>query len=324
MPIDEKKHIVILATGGTIAGVGAAGKSVGYASGQVGVDDLLASAPEIANTATIEAHQVCNVNSDDITSAIWLDIARSINEYAARPEVDGFVITHGTDTMDETAYFLNLVLKTDKPVIITGSMRPHTATSADGPMNLYQAVVVAACPMSRGRGVQVVFSGRIYSARDVQKASTYAMASMSGGENGSCGIVRDELVLYTSVSTKLHTLATEFSADDLADLPRVSVVYFNVDADPALITAAASISDGLVVAGAGGGEYSLLFKNTLAALDIPVVVSSRIGSGIVMSATVPVGIAANDLPPQKAAILLRLALACSASEAEITHMFEIY
>ena len=322
--MSNKKRILILATGGTIAGVGAAGKSTGYASGQLGVEDLLAAAPEIAEVADIETMQVCNINSDDITAEIWIKLARTIKEQARRPEIDGFVITHGTDTMDETAFFLNLVLKTEKPVVITGSMRPSTATSADGPMNLYQAVVTAASWKSEGMGVLVVFSGRIFSARDVQKTSTHSVVSMSGGENGSCGVIRDDVVLYSTKSTKRHTTQTEFTVDGLSSLPRVNILYFSVDADPALISMAAGLSDGLVIAGAGGGEYSKLFEAELRKLSIPVVVSSRVGSGVIMSNSVPCGIAANDLPPQKAAILLRLALTETTDQAEIARMFEKY
>ena len=183
----RRKKVVILATGGTIAGVGEEGKSTGYASGQLSVDDLLKDVPQLSQVADVEAYQVCNVNSDDITAPIWLDLARTIDDMSLRSDVTGFVVTHGTDTMDETAYFLNLALKTGKPVVVTGSMRPSTATSADGPMNLYQAVVTAAAAESRAKGVLVAFSGRLYNARDVQKTSTHSMTTMSGGENGSCG-----------------------------------------------------------------------------------------------------------------------------------------
>lgn len=320
----RRKKVVILATGGTIAGVGEEGKSTGYASGQLSVDDLLKDVPQLSQVADVEAYQVCNVNSDDITAPIWLDLARTIDDMSLRSDVTGFVVTHGTDTMDETAFFLNLVLKTEKPVVITGSMRPSTATSADGPMNLYQAVVTAASWKSEGMGVLVVFSGRIFSARDVQKTSTHSVVSMSGGENGSCGVIRDDVVLYSTKSTKRHTTQTEFTVDGLSSLPRVNILYFSVDADPALISMAAGLSDGLVIAGAGGGEYSKLFEAELRKLTIPVVVSSRVGSGVIMSNSVPCGIAANDLPPQKAAILLRLALTETTDQAEIARMFEKY
>ena len=326
MSTDTLPKIAILATGGTIAGVGDAGKSIGYQSGQLSVDDLLGSCPEIADIAQVEAKQICNVNSDDITAPIWLDLARTIEKMAFDDDVDGFVVLHGTDTMDETAYFLGLVLKTDKPVVLTGSMRPSTATSADGPMNLYQAVVVAAHPESRGKGVQVACSGSIYNARAVQKTSTHSMVSMSGGEAGCAGVIRDDAVFYFHTSTKKHTVYTEFRVGELSDLPKVSVLYFNVDADPALIGMAAQISDGLVIAAAGGGEFSLKFAAALEKLDIPVVVSSRVGSGGIMAKTLLCenAIPANDLPPQKAAVLLRLALTKTQDQKTISKMFEQY
>ena len=321
-----RKRVVVLATGGTIAGVGAAGKSVGYESGQLTVEDLLSEVPEIAQVADIEAYQVCNVNSDDMTASLWLELAREIEALSAREDVTGFVVTHGTDTMDETAYFLNLVLDTRKPVILTGSMRPATATSADGPMNLYQSVVAAAAPESVDKGVMVCFSGCLYNARTVQKTNTHSVTTMSGGESGSCAVIRDDEVFYSSRTTKAHTAGTAFHVGDFTELPRVSVLYFNVDADPRLVQAAAAISDGLVIAGAGAGEFSKLFAAQIAQVEIPVVVSSRVGTGVIMPASmlVPHCIAASDLPPQKAAILLRLALAHGASSEEIARMFRAY
>lgn len=322
----RRKKVVILATGGTIAGVGEEGKSTGYASGQLSVDDLLKDVPQLSQVADVEAYQVCNVNSDDITAPIWLDLARTIDDMSLRSDVTGFVVTHGTDTMDETAYFLNLALKTGKPVVVTGSMRPSTATSADGPMNLYQAVVTAAAAESRAKGVLVAFSGRLYNARDVQKTSTHSMTTMSGGENGSCGTIRDDKIFYTSQTTKLHTGHTEFDVSELVGLPKVSVLYFNVDADPDLIAFAAQRSQGLVIAGAGGGEFSQRFARAIAALDIPVVVSSRVGSGVIMSSTMVCknAIPGNDLPPMKAAVLLRLALTVTQNPALIARMFDVY
>ena len=156
--------IIVLATGGTIAGVGEAGKTAGYIPGALTADELLFAVPQLAEVAPIEAIQICNVNSDDITDEIWLTLANKINELAADPDVKGFVITHGTDTMEETAYFLNLTVKTDKPVVLTGSMRPATSISADGPMNLYEAVCVAASDEAVGKGVLSVFSDRIFAA----------------------------------------------------------------------------------------------------------------------------------------------------------------
>ena len=152
-----RKKVVILATGGTIAGVGESSRTAGYQSGSLTADILLRSVPEAAKVADIRTVQVCNLNSDDITDAIWLKLAQTINVMAQDGDTAGFVITHGTDTLEETAYFLNLTVKTSKPVVLTGSMRPSTSISADGPMNLYQAVCVAVSDAAAGKGVLVVF-----------------------------------------------------------------------------------------------------------------------------------------------------------------------
>ena len=137
------KRIVILATGGTIAGVGEEGKTVRYRPGTLSAQDLIAEVPKLSDVAPVQPIQVCNVNSDDMTAEIWLSLAEKINELSKDPGVAGFVVTHGTDTMEETAYFLNLTVKTEKPVVLTGSMRPSTSISADGSMNLYEAVCTA-------------------------------------------------------------------------------------------------------------------------------------------------------------------------------------
>ena len=182
-----KKKIVVLATGGTIAGVGDEGKTAGYKPGTLTADELIKAVTELGREAELETIQVCNVNSDDITDKIWIRLTNVINEMAEDPEVGGFVITHGTDTLEETAYFLNLTVKTYKPVVLTGSMRPASSLSADGPMNLYEAVCLAASEEAVGKGVMVVFSDRIYSARAVTKISTYHIAAISSGEMGTLG-----------------------------------------------------------------------------------------------------------------------------------------
>lgn len=324
--ITAPNTVVILATGGTIAGSGEAGKETGYTSGTLSVDSLVSDIPSLAELANIKSVQICNVNSDDITAKTWLHIARFINACAGNPNVLGFVITHGTDTMEETAYFLNLTVRTDKPVVLTGSMRPATALSADGAMNLYQSVVVAAAPQSRGRGVLVVFSDRIFSARSVEKKSTYSVMAISANEMGCVGIVRNREINYYEMPGKRHTNESEFSIDGLDDLPRVSIIYFAVDQDPALITFAAERSEGIVIAGAGAGEFSEEFMQAINALRIPVVVSSRIDDGIITQDSVlcPNTVAANNLSPQKAAILLRLALTRGTNRAELIRIFDEY
>ena len=319
-------RIVILATGGTIVGVGAAGKTTGYRPGALTAEELLRDVPELFSLAEIETIQLCNINSDDMTAEMWLALARTINERAADPDVLGFVITHGTDTMEETAYFLNLTVKTAKPVVITGSMRPATAISADGPLNLYEAVCVARSREAIGQGVLIVFSDRIYAARSVTKTSTYHVMAISAGEMGAIGVVRDGAVYLYEKPGKAHTTATEFDVAGLTELPRVSILYFAVDADPELLRYAAAHSDGLVIAGAGAGEFSRLWAGIIRGLTIPVVVSSRIDDGIITRDNLlcPNTVAADNLSPQKAAVLLRLALLRPVTQARLEALFAMY
>ena len=323
---EDGGKIVVLATGGTIAGVGEMGKTAGYIPGALTAEELLYAVPGLAEVAPIEAIQVCNVNSDDITAEVWLTLANKINELADDPAVKGFVITHGTDTMEETAYFLNLTVKTNKPVVLTGSMRPATSISADGPMNLYEAVCVAASDEAVGKGVLIVFSDRIFAARSVTKTSTYNVMAISAGEMGAIGMVRDGTVFLYENPSKTHTTETEFDITGLSDLPKVSVLYFSVDADPELLRFAAEHSDGLVIAGAGAGEFSKKWIDVINELTIPVVISSRIDDGVITRDNLLCGntVAANNLSPQKAAILLRLALTGDVSREYLENLFLEY
>lgn len=322
----QKPKVVILATGGTIAGVGDPGKVAGYKPGTLTAEMLLWGVPEIDEVADIEAIQVCNVNSDDITAEIWLTLAGIINRMAADPEIAGFVITHGTDTMEETAYFLNLTVKTDKPVVLTGSMRPSTALSADGPLNLYEAVCVAASEEAVGQGVLAVFADRIYAARTMAKTSTYNVTAISAGETGSIGIVRDGTVYIYEHPGRKHTTSSMFDVSGLQTLPKVSILYFFADADPEMLEYAAAHSDGLVIAGAGAGEFSEKWIEVINGLSVPVVISSRIDDGIITKDNLLCKntVAADTLSPQKAAILLRLALTGDVSQESLEELFLLY
>ncbi len=325
-PSESKGKVIVLATGGTIAGVGEAGKTAGYKPGSLTAEELLLAVPELSEVAEIQAIQVCNVNSDDITAEVWLQLANTINELAQDPEVKGFVVTHGTDTMEETAYFLNLTVKTDKPVVLTGSMRPATSISADGPMNLYEAVCLAASDEAAGLGVLIVFSDRIYAARSVTKTSTYSVMAISAGETGAIGIIRDGAVYLYEKPSKKHTTATEFDVSGLTDLPKVSVLYFSVDADPELLHYAAEHAEGLVIAGAGAGEFSEAWIEIIEGLSIPVVISSRIDDGVITKDNLLCSktVAANNLSPQKAAILLRLALTGEWTQERLEQLYLEY
>lgn len=325
--IQTPNTVVILAMGGTIAGTGEDGKSSGYTAGVLKVEDLIKSVPGIDQIANLEAVQICNLDSNNVTSELWIVVANTINELAKNKNVTGFVVTHGTDTLEETAFFLNLTVKTDKPVVVTGAMRPATSLSADGPMNLYQSVVVAASKESVGKGVMVVFSDCIISARSIRKASTYSETPMITGEDGILGNVFDESVEFYNEPRGKHTTNTQFDVSHAEKLPVVTVIFSNVDASPEVLQAAAEYSEGIVIAGSGAGGYSLAFEEVIRNLDIPVVISSRTMSG-------PVGygyssadniIMAGDMTPQKAAVLLRVALLDkNVSKEQIAKMYEEY
>ena len=322
--------VVVLATGGTIAGAGSLGKATNYRPGQLDVNTLVDMAEGAHDIATVRAVQICNVNSDDITADHWLSLARTIDEMAEDPDIDGFVITHGTDTLDETAYFLNLVVKTDKPVVLTGAMRPATATSPDGPMNLLQSIALAGNQQARGRGVMVVFSDGIFGGRDVRKISTFQTDAFSASDFGCMGYVIDGEPHFYNASSKAHTTATEFAVEDIRELPSVAVAYFAIDSNPDVLDFfVQSGARGIVIAGAGSGCYSKAWNDRVVALassGVPVVRSSRIGAGMITHDDAYGGnlITGNDLAPQKAAVLLRLALTRTNDPVQIQAMFDRY
>lgn len=324
----RRPKVVVLATGGTIAGKGKPGDVAGYRPGAISIHSLTQSISGLGEIADIEEIQVSNINSDDITSSLWLRLAGLINTLSLRDDIDGFVITHGTDTMEETAFFLHMVVKTEKPVVVTGAMRPSTATSADGPMNLYQSIVVASSREARGKGVVCVFSDSIYCARDFQKLSTTSVTAFGGRDFGMMGYVLDRRVLLYNTSLKPHTTASEFSVDGISSLPKVGILLFHVDADPSLISFAAKGNDGLVIVGAGNGNYSKAYNEAIGELSIPVVRSSRIGNGMIVpdSAFDKWGniILGDNLAPTKARILLILALMKTRDREKIQEYFNRY
>src|SRR5215470_18419876 len=181
-------NIMILATGGTIAGVAHTGTQAGYTSGAVTIDAMLSAVPGIKDLANVKGEQISNVGSQDITMDIMLTLGKRVNALLAQKDVDGIVITHGTDTMEETAFFLNLVVKSEKPVVLVGSMRPSTAVSADGPLNLFNAVGVAADPNATGRGVLVVMNDWIHAAHSLTKTSTTAVQTFMSPLRGLVGV----------------------------------------------------------------------------------------------------------------------------------------
>ncbi|MEI7636884.1 MAG: type II asparaginase [Syntrophus sp. (in: bacteria)] len=325
-------NVVILATGGTIAGVApSATETKEYKAGVINVESLLRSVPGIDSIAKITGEQIANIDSSKITDEIWLKLANRINELLSRKEVDGIVITHGTDTMEETAFFLNLVVKNEKPVVIVGSMRPSTAISADGPLNLLNAVVLASSKDAEGRGVLVALNERINGGRDVTKTNTTSVDTFSSREFGCLGYILDNKVYFFQKSDKKHTVRSEFSAQGLTSLPRVDILYGHAyesrDIADASVKAGAK---GIVHAGVGNGGMFSSMKDALkyaAEKGVVVVRSSRTGSGIVTPYDEydKLGfIVSGSLNPQKARILLMLALTKTTDLKEIQRMFYEY
>jgi L-asparaginase len=329
----ELPKIVILATGGTIAGAAATGTQAGYTSGAVTIDAMLAAVPGIKDFANIKGEQISNVGSQDMTFDIMLTLAKRINVLLSQNDVDGVVITHGTDTMEETAFFLNLVVKSDKPVVMVGSMRPSTAVSADGPLNLFNAIGVAVDPNARGRGVMVVMNDWIHGAHSLTKTSTTAIQTFMSPLRGLVGISSYGKNDFYNTPLWKHTTTSEFDISNVSKLPRVDILYACADMSADLIDASAAHgAKGIVIAGVGNGnmnEVSLRAAANAAKRGVVVVRSSRVVTGTV-GRNVEVNddemnfVASDELNPQKARILLMLALLKPRSLKEIQNLFYSY
>jgi L-asparaginase len=333
MAADKLPNVVVLATGGTIAGAASSDVQAGYTSGQVGVDQLLAAVPQTKKLATLRGEQIANIGSQDMNDEVWLKLARRVNELVAMPDVDGIVISHGTDTIEETAYFLNLVVKSKKPVVMTASMRPSTALSADGPLNFYNAVAVAANKDAAGRGVLVVINDWIHGASSLTKMSTTAVQTFMSPLRGLVGTVAYGEAEFYRGPVGRNTVDSEFSLDGVTALPRVDIVMAHENMDGAIIDGAvAAGAKGIVVAGVGNGNMTEAGLKALAAQakkGIVCVRSTRVATGRV-GRNVEVDddtlglIASDDLNPQKARVLLRLALLKPRSLADTQRLFVEY
>jgi L-asparaginase len=329
----KKPNIVILATGGTIAGAAATGTQAGYKSGAVTIDAMIAAVPGIGDMANIKGEQVSNVGSQDMSFDIMLKVAKRINELMPKSDVDGFVITHGTDTMEETAYFLNLVVKGDKPVVMVGSMRPSTAVSADGPLNLYNGVGVAVDPNAKGRGVLVVMNDWIHAAHSLTKTSTTAIQTFMSPLRGVVGITTYGKNDFYNTPQWKHTTNSEFDVTGVNKLPRVDIVFACADMPADLIDASVTNgAKGIVIAGVGNGNMnkaSLDASANAVKKGVLIVRSTRVATGTV-GRNVEVNddeggfIASDELNPQKARILLSLALLKPRSKTEIQNLFTTY
>jgi L-asparaginase len=329
----QKPKVTILATGGTIAGAAATGTQSGYTSGAVTIDAMLAAVPGIDKVATVKGEQVANVGSQDMSFDVLLKLAKRINAIAPSADVNGIVITHGTDTMEESAYFLNLTVKTDKPVVMVGSMRPSTAVSADGPLNLYNAVGVAADPRAKGRGVLVVMNDQIHAAHSLTKTSTTAVETFMSPLRGLVGVASYGKNDFYNSPTWKHTTQSEFDVANVTQIPRVDVIFADVDMPADLIDASvANGAKGIVIAGVGNGNMNKACVDAAsraAKKGIVVVRASRVPTGLV-GRNVELDddklgfIASYELNPQKARILLALALLKQRSLDDIQKLYDMY
>ncbi|WP_223881671.1 type II asparaginase [Affinibrenneria salicis] len=322
-------HVVILATGGTIAGSGGSNtQTTGYKAGVIGVDSLINAVPEMKTLANVSGEQVVNIASENMTSDVLLKLAKRVNELLARGDVDGVVITHGTDTLEESAYFLNLTVKSDKPVVFTAAMRPSTAISADGPMNLYNSVLVAADKNARGRGVMIMLNDRIGSARFISKTNTTSLDTFKAQEDGYLGVVTGGKAWFQTRLDKAHTMRSVFDISQLETLPSVDIIYGYQD-DPEYVYDAAIQHGvkGIVLAGVGSGSVSVRSDAGIRKAQskgIVVVRSSRTGNGIVPPDDGLPGLVADSLSPAKSRILLMLALTKSDNPDVIQSWFHSY
>jgi L-asparaginase len=328
-------RIKVLATGGTIAGAQATQADAGYKSGAFSVDDLIKAVPQMTNIAVLSGEQVANIGSQTMNHEVWLKLAARVNEALKGDDVDGVVITHGTDTMEETAYFLSLVVKSDKPVVLVGSMRPATAISADGPINLYNGVALAGDPQSKGRGPLVILNDTIHYAREAQKMHTTRMDTFQSPNRGIAGMMNTGKAFFYSANTTRHTTKSEFSVDGLtvASLPRVEVVYSYANLGGEMIDAlVAQGVKGIVLAGVGDGnttDAALAALANAAKKGVAIVRCSRTGAGVV-DRNVEINddklgfIAGMELSAQKARILLMLGLTKTSDTKKLQQMFYEY
>ena len=323
----QKPDIHILATGGTIAGTGASSNDTRYTAGQVAIGQLIDAVPQLKDIANVTGEQVVNIGSQDMSDEVWMILAERVNDLLKDPDIDGIVITHGTDTMEETAYFLSLATGNDKPVVLTGAMRASTAISADGPANIYNAVVTAADPESAGMGVMVVMNGLIYGAMDVTKTNTLNVQAFQSPETGALGhIYNNEAVYYRKPADHKAT----FDITDIKKLPKVGIVYGYSNIDPDMVEHMLKNGyQGIVYAGVGNGN---IHKDIFPVLEK----ARKKGIQVVRSSRVPTGpttlhnevddesyqfIAAQQHNPQKARILLMLALTKTDDWKEIQKYF---
>jgi len=323
----------VLATGGTIAGAQASATDYGYKSGAYDVNSLLAAVPNLDKLAVITGEQVASIGSQDMNDEVWLKLARRVNAVLAEPGTDAVLITHGTDTLEETSYFLSLVAKSDKPVVMVGSMRPATAISADGPGNIYNGVAVATDPGAKGKGTLVVLNDVIHYARNVVKMDTTSVQTFESVNRGPAGLVNTGKIFWFEPMDKKLGPASEFSIEGVEKLPRVDIIYAHANMSADLIGAAiGNGAKGIVVAGVGDGNMTAPALDALtkaAKSGVVVVRSTRLPEGIVLRNNEVNDdekgfVASGELNPAKSRVLLQLALTRTRDPVAIQKMFYEY
>ncbi|WP_225785289.1 type II asparaginase [Xenophilus sp. Marseille-Q4582] len=326
-------NVLILATGGTIAGAGAsAANSATYAAAKVPVDKLIAGLPELSKVANVKGEQVFQIASESFTNDNLLTLGKRVSALVKQPDVDGIVVTHGTDTLEETAYFLNLVVRTDKPIVVVGSMRPGTALSADGALNLYDAVNVAASKDAKGKGVLVTMNDEIHSGRDVSKAINIRTEAFKS-QWGALGMVVEGKNYWFRAPVKRHTTQSEFNIDEITALPQVDIAYGYGNVPASSYEAIGKGAKAIIHAGTGNGSVAdrvVPALQKLRADGVQVIRSSRVNTGgfVLRNAEQPDDkydwVVAHDLNPQKARILAMVALTKPLSTADLQRVFWEY
>lgn len=330
----NKPNVIILATGGTIAGAGAdVTNSATYQAAKVPVDKLIAGIPQLNNVATVRGEQVFQIASESFKNDNLLTLGKRVAALARQDDVDGIVITHGTDTTEETAYFLNLVVHTEKPIVVVASMRPGTAMSADGMLNLYNAVTVAGSKDARGRGVMVVMNDEIDSGRDVTKAVNIKLEAFRSPW-GPLGLVVEGKNYWFRRLDKRHTMNSEFDIEKINALPLVEIAYAGGNVDDVAYRAFANAgAKAIINAGPGNGSVAGTLVPVLQELrskGIQIIRSSHVNAGgfVLRNAEQPDDkydwIVAHDLNPQKARILATVALTSTNDSKELQRIFMEY
>jgi L-asparaginase len=329
----NKPNVFIAATGGTIAGAQTNVEQHGYTAGTLGIDALIEAVPQLKDIANVTGDQVMNIPSQDMNDAAWLKLAKRLQQLEASNAVDGIVVTHGTDTMEETSLFVALTVTTAKPIVFTGSMRPATAISADGPMNLYNAVSVAGSPLAKSCGVVVVFNDQIHAARNVYKTDTTRLDAFQSVDRGPVGAVDTGKVDVFNGCRDGAYGSPKVAIDEITSLPKVDIVYAYAGMDRGLIDAAVTAgAKGLVIAGVGDGNFT---TEAFAGLrdanrkGVVIVRSTRaVGGFTTRNAEVNDDaegfVAAEEFKPSKARVILQIALLRTSSPIEIQKDFDAW